>query len=184
MRKNHHLILNAFIEKELWKIGYSLVFIGSITHEIGLKNYISDLNNEINEHIHWIDQVSENQLLHFLNGAEFFIYPSKAEGFGIPPLEAAALATPVLCSQKTAMQDYDFFSPYLFDPENYNEFTLLLDDFMKNYHEIDVKSIKDNVKERYSWSKSYSVFNNILMVKHIALIGVAGCLQNMVVLKP
>ena len=90
MRKNHHLILNAFIEKELWKIGYSLVFIGSITHEIGLKNYISDLNNEINEHIHWIDQVSENQLLHFLNGAEFFIYPSKAEGFGIPPLEAAA----------------------------------------------------------------------------------------------
>ena len=59
------------------------------------------------------------------------------------------------------MQDYDFFSPYLFYPENYNEFTLLLDDFMKNYHEIDVKSIKDNVKERYSWSKSYSVFNNI-----------------------
>ena len=67
----------------------------------------------------------------FFKWSEFFIYPSKAEGFGIPPLEAAALATPVLCSQKTAMQDYDFFSPYLFDPENYNEFTLLLDDFMK-----------------------------------------------------
>lgn len=161
LRKNHFMLLNAFIENELWKKGFSLVFIGSKTQDIGLENFIENLNENIKSHIHWFFSVSENELLHFLNGAEFFVYPSRAEGFGIPPLEAAALSTPVLCSEKTAMQDYDFFRPFLFNPENYNEFLLSLKEFTKTYKNHDVKSIKKLIKEKYSWSKSFMTLNKI-----------------------
>jgi glycosyltransferase involved in cell wall biosynthesis len=38
-------------------------------------------------------------------GAEVFVFPSLAEGFGLPVLEAMACGTPVICSDTTAMPE-------------------------------------------------------------------------------
>lgn len=40
-----------------------------------------------------------------MSGAEVFVYPSLAEGFGLPPLEAMACGTPVLCSDAPALPE-------------------------------------------------------------------------------
>jgi len=42
--------------------------------------------------------VSEDDLPALLSGAAVFVYPSLFEGFGLPPLEAMACGTPVICS--------------------------------------------------------------------------------------
>src|SRR5471030_2917322 len=75
---------------------------------------------------YWFPQMDHENLQAFYAACKLFVYPSKAEGFGIPPLEAAICKVPVLCSSATAMSQFDFFNPYMFDPNNEAEFELKL----------------------------------------------------------
>lgn len=164
-RKNQTSLLKAFKEEKLWQKGLTLVLIGSNTLTSGLFNDIGDLNKDTKKSIRWIEQVDYTDLKHFLNAAELFVYPSKAEGFGIPPLEAGAISTPVLCSNATAMKDFEFFEPYMFDPNKYEEFHNKFLDILKSKDRIDVASIQRHIKNKYSWKQSA----NILLEKVIKI---------------
>jgi glycosyltransferase involved in cell wall biosynthesis len=104
-------------------------------------------------------------LREFLNGAELFVYPSLAEGFGIPPLEAGVLKTPVLCSSKTAMGDFQFFGDDLFDPEDTIEFQAKLKkklEYKTNEGKLDY--ICDTIQSVYSWGESANKINKIFKI--------------------
>lgn len=162
-RKNQTILLKAFVNENLWQKGFTLLFIGSNTLESNLFDIIDSLNEDIKKSVKWIGQVDSNDLKHILNAAELFVYPSKAEGFGIPPLEAGALCTPVLCSNATAMKDFDFFTPYMFDPDNDAEFKKNLLDIVENKDSIDVASKQQKIKSKYSWEQSANIlFNNVI----------------------
>lgn len=51
-------------------------------------------------------------------GAELFVYPSVYEGFGLPPLEAMACGTPVVCSNRTSLPEVVGEAALLIDPED------------------------------------------------------------------
>jgi glycosyltransferase involved in cell wall biosynthesis len=51
-------------------------------------------------------------------GADLFIYPSVYEGFGLPPLEAMACGTPVVCSNRTSLPEVVGDAALLVDPED------------------------------------------------------------------
>ncbi len=159
-RKNQIMLLRAFLDEQLWKKGYVLVLIGSNTLESDLFSIIGGLRDNIKKSIRWIEQVDSDELKYFLKAADFFVYPSKAEGFGIPPLEAAALCTPVLCSNATAMKDFDFFDPYMFSPDDYDEFLKRFTDILMHYKSIDLLSIQNEVKNKYSWSQGAKTFSD------------------------
>ena len=48
--------------------------------------------------------------------AELFVFPSLAEGFGLPPLEAMACGTPVVCSNATSLPEVVGNAGILVDP--------------------------------------------------------------------
>jgi len=50
--------------------------------------------------------------------AEALLFPSKYEGFGIPPLEAMACGCPVVASSLTAIPEAVGDAGWLVDPEN------------------------------------------------------------------
>ena len=50
-------------------------------------------------------QVNDAELRALYAGALAFVFPSRYEGFGLPPLEAMALGAPVVCSQATSLPD-------------------------------------------------------------------------------
>ncbi len=53
----------------------------------------------VSARVRWTGFVPDEDLAALYAGADAFLYPSLAEGFGFPPLEAAACGTPVVASR-------------------------------------------------------------------------------------
>ena len=163
-RKNHLLLLNKFFELELYKQNISLVFIGKRSLKVkGLESKIWSLTDENKRFFHWIEDVEPEDLTLFYKACRLFVYPSKAEGFGIPPLEAAVQKAPVLCSNATAMADFDFFNPYIFNPENADEFAKKLQLMINEPPTCAaLEKISNDILQRYSWRKSADILYNLI----------------------
>ena len=155
-RKNHIVLVKAFVELKLYEQGLYLVLIG---HKSIVVSELDDMFNKLPENIKQfiivIHEINDEDLLEFYRGAKIFIYPSKAEGFGIPPLEAAALKIPVICSNTSAMSDFSFFGDSLIDPGNYEAFRNKLSDMLRRPpDQHDLKNIADSIQREYSWEVS------------------------------
>jgi glycosyltransferase involved in cell wall biosynthesis len=61
----------------------------------------------------WVDDATLDGLYH---AADCFVFPSLAEGFGLPVLEAMLRGTPVACSNATALPEVAGEAALLFDP--------------------------------------------------------------------
>ncbi|WP_448701619.1 glycosyltransferase family 4 protein [Mucilaginibacter sp. AW1-3] len=163
-RKNHALLLKKHISLGLFDRGIALVFIGSESVNVPeLQVLINNLTPGQKALFYWFPQVSQADLAAFYSACRLFVYPSKAEGFGIPPLEAAVCKAPVLCSSATAMSSFDFFNPYTFDPQNEHDFEqkfLQMIDTPPNDNYLN--NIADIVAQQYQWQRSSELFYNLL----------------------
>ena len=65
---------------------------------------------------HLIGPVPETDLPALYSGAQFFIFPSLDEGFGLPVLEAMACGTPVLCADIPVLREVAGEAALYFDP--------------------------------------------------------------------
>ncbi len=57
------------------------------------------------EYIHEFNDLSDESLSAVLRQAQGLLFPSLAEGFGLPPVEAAALGVPVVCDELAVMRE-------------------------------------------------------------------------------
>jgi glycosyltransferase involved in cell wall biosynthesis len=169
-RKNHMLLLNAWLRLQLYAKGYHLVFLGHTTlHVPELEETINGLPADIREFIFLHDSVDDADLLEFYRAASVFVYPSKAEGFGIPPLEAAALQIPVICSNTSAMSDFSFFGEMHIDPANEALLTGKLEQLITNPPgDAYLSRLSGIIKQQYSWTQSAeNLYNSIVNDKNI-----------------
>lgn len=65
--------------------------------------------------------VDNEMLVDLYNIADIFVLPSLYEGFGIPPLEAMACGTPVICSNSSSLPEVVGDAALLFDPLDADE---------------------------------------------------------------
>lgn len=163
-RKNHISLLKAFLELNLGGQGYKLVFVGkrNCVKNSAFENYYEQLDAENRNDILFFENVSIEELNGFYSQAALFVYPSLAEGFGIPPLEAALKNCKVLCSNQTAMGDFKFFKNCLFNPNDLDELKLKMLNIlaMTDYPYDDIKF---EVGSRYSWTKAAEHFRMSLL---------------------
>ncbi len=55
--------------------------------------------------VHFVGYVADEDLPALYSGALAFVYPSLYEGFGLPPLEAMACGTPVVCTNVASLPE-------------------------------------------------------------------------------
>ncbi len=165
-RKNHLFLVKAFLELKLYEQGFYLVMIGHKSIAVPeLDDIIDKLPGNVKQFIRIIHETGDEDLLAFYAAATLFIYPSKAEGFGIPPLEAAALKTPVICSNTSGMSDFYFLGPGLIDPLNYEAFMYKLSNTLNHPpDEFQLNDIANFIRSNYSWEDAaerlYEVIRN------------------------
>jgi glycosyltransferase involved in cell wall biosynthesis len=60
-------------------------------------------------------------------GAELFVYPSRYEGFGLPPLEAMGCGCPAICADNTSLREVVTDREYRFETDTAGELQSLLE---------------------------------------------------------
>ena len=169
-RKNHLLLLDAYLALGLYRQRIPLVLIGGESIKVpGFTERLDSLTPLERQWVHQLADVGPDDLAAFYRACRLFIYPSRAEGFGIPPLEAALCGAPVLCSRRTAMEGYHFFDPYMFDPSSGRE----LEDKLKNMIQYPpgadfLRRVSEQVTHLYSCAESARAFYSIIQQNSLA----------------
>ncbi|MEC4003516.1 glycosyltransferase family 1 protein [Flavobacterium sp. SUN052] len=159
-RKNHHTLLKVFVENKFYN-DYSLVFIGDKAINNTMYNdYYGTLTDEIKAKIVTLNKVDFEQLLLLLRGANLSVYPSFAEGFGIPPLESVAARIPTACSNTTAMADFKFMKGNQFDPNNKQNMLEVINKTISG--DIDLPKIQ-KLKDNYNWTISALIIKRMIL---------------------
>jgi glycosyltransferase involved in cell wall biosynthesis len=101
------------------------------------------------------DFVPDDDLVTLYNMAQLFVFPSKHEGFGLPPLEAMACGAPTLGSNTSSLPEVIGWDKALFDPSSpqsmASKMTQALEDevFRFQLKEHALKQVKN-----FSWDAS------------------------------
>lgn len=104
--------------------------------------------------VQFLGYVNDQELDVLYRFAECYVFPSLYEGFGLPPLEAMAKGTPVVCSNHPCMKEVLDDAAFYVDAKNTQE---LADGIMKV---LDDRSLRNELIEKgykqiekYSWEK-------------------------------
>jgi Glycosyltransferase len=136
-RKNLNRLIKSFIK---WNNSdYELFLIGGKQD-----SFQQDKEFPFSNQIKFLGYIPDKELFEYYERAEFFIYPTLYEGFGIPPLEAMSVGTPVIASDIPSLRESCGDSALLVDP--YSEESII--------HAIDALS-KDETMRRKLVQKGY-----------------------------
>ncbi|MCA9932351.1 MAG: glycosyltransferase family 4 protein [Anaerolineales bacterium] len=103
------------------------------THNLlqtGIQEEIERLN--LTNQVHFLPQMSDDELALLYNAATVFVFPSLYEGFGLPVLEAMACGTPVVASSLTSIPEVSGKAATLVDPRDEAEFAYALETILIN----------------------------------------------------
>jgi glycosyltransferase involved in cell wall biosynthesis len=114
-RKNHAALLRAYAL--LTPPLPPLVIVGQ--RDFGYGEFEAELAKMPSTHcVHVVSDVGDDELPALYRHALVFVYPSFAEGFGMPPLEAMASGIPVITSSSTAIPEVVDDAGLLVDPQD------------------------------------------------------------------
>ena len=102
--------------------------------------------------VFFTDYVDADDLPQIYKEAEFFVYPSIFEGFGLPVLEAMACGTPVITSNITSIPEVAGDACYLVDPFSEEEICNALETFASNEEMRKACMVKGYKQaEKFNW---------------------------------
>ncbi|HEX5229427.1 MAG TPA: glycosyltransferase family 1 protein [Bryobacteraceae bacterium] len=76
------------------------------------------IQSRVEDAVRFLGFVPIDTLRAFYQGASAFVFPSLYEGFGLPPLEAMACGTPVVCSNISSLPEVVGDAAEIVNPEN------------------------------------------------------------------
>lgn len=123
-------------------------------------------NSPKRHRIKYIGYIEEEHKPYLLKLAHSLVWPSFYEGFGLPPLEAMAVGTPVITSQVTSLPETVGSSAIMVDPYNLTDLTnamrLITKDLVLRQKLVELGF---NQVKKFSWKdtadKTLAVLNNL-----------------------
>ena len=96
----------------------------------------------------------DDRLAALYEGAAAFVYPSRYEGFGIPPLEAMSLACPVICGRTSSVPEVVGNAGQYFDPDDIESMRTAIEQVLQDTarrHEL-IRLGRERCRE-FSWAR-------------------------------
>ena len=116
-KKNFHVLPYLLVNNDLD------LFIAGITQDESYKEKIISVAKEcgVEDRVKFLGAISEKEKISYMKFCEMFVFPSIAEGFGLPVVEAMALGKKTLLSKLTSL------------PEIGGDLSYYLDNFEEDY---------------------------------------------------
>ncbi|MFM0061758.1 glycosyltransferase family 4 protein [Paraburkholderia aspalathi] len=110
-----------------------------------------------------LENVNFESLVKLYRSARFFVYPSFAEGFGIPPLEAMAAECAVVCSNTTSMKEIFSKDAEMINPDDIDSIFSVMEKLIGDDAAVEtLRSCSARLCGEFTWDKSASVLSSVL----------------------
>jgi len=107
---------------EAWRIGVPrglhLVIAGRPGRDDERLRSIVGGDQSLRELVHLVGSVDEQRLARLYEDATCFLFPSRTEGFGFPPLEAMARGVPTAVANSSSLPEVTDRGALIFDPDD------------------------------------------------------------------
>ena len=147
-RKNMQILLEAFSNIQD-KVDYDLVLVGRNGWK--MDEVLAKYGNK--GRIHITGFVEDEHVSIIYKNAMCFVFPSLYEGFGLPPVEALSLGTPVIASDAASIPEVLMNQAVYFKNNDEKELEKLLLDLEKNVDGMP-HELNEFQKENYDFSVS------------------------------
>lgn len=138
---------------------YELVIAGRKNTSYGeeLEQLIKKYRLE--DRVHLIGNISEDQKIWYYKNCEAFIFPSTQEGFGMPVIEAMTFGKPVFVSNSTSLPEIAGPHGYYFDNFDANEMQNVFEKGMHDYlAHPEKKQVIIEWTKQFSWHKAADLY--------------------------
>ncbi len=106
----------------------------------------------LTDHIQFIPNPTDQDLAKLYRSATLFVFPSKCEGFGLPPLEAMSFNVPVVASNTSSLPEILGDAAVFFNPKDPQDIARAME------HVFDNPALQEELRKkglecikRYSW---------------------------------
>lgn len=114
-----------------------------------------------------VGHVDDEELRALYENAAAFIFPSRYEGFGLPPLEAMALGCPVIASNAAAIPEVCGSAALYFDPDDAETLALLMQRVLGSSAErARLVELGNAQLTKHGWELSARLYLRVLRALH------------------
>lgn len=108
----------------------------------------------LRDSVRWIENLDDDDVKALIQGAAALVYPSTEEGFGLPPIEAMALGTPVLAASAMSIPEVCQDGAWLFEPGDSATLAKLMKKALHDPRAVaEVVARGRAVEAGYSWAR-------------------------------
>ena len=151
-KKNFHVLIDLMDKLE----DYNLVIAGDNSSEYA-RMIINTVNDRhLQNKVFFPGIVSDDEKIFLYRNCSAFLFPSRAEGFGLPVIEAMRFGKPVFISDKTSMPEIGGDLAYYWNNFNPDYMADIFNSKIREYeeNEEDMKNSIIKYSLRYDWDKS------------------------------
>ncbi|CAM1368690.1 Glycosyl transferase group 1 [Tenacibaculum litopenaei] len=150
-KKNFHVLIPMLKANPTLKL-----YIGGIQPDENYKAKIVSLAAEygVTDQLVLLGAISEEEKYWYLKNCKAFLFPSIAEGFGIPVIEAMHLGKPVFLSTHTSLPEIGGAHAYYFENFDPDHLNAVFNQGMKDFEDNQRAESLKQWAAQFSWEKA------------------------------
>ena len=145
-RKNFHVLPPLLLDND-----YELVIAGLNNYEYGKEVIAAARKFGVEDRVKLIGPASEEEKYWYYKHCEAFLFPSYAEGFGLPVIEAMYHGKPVFISDKTSLPEVGGEAAYYFRNFEPDYMRQVFEEGMKHYALTDPSEKIKQQAAKFNW---------------------------------
>jgi glycosyltransferase involved in cell wall biosynthesis len=161
-KKNFH-VLPCLLKNN----DYELIIAGRKYEEVDYSSVIMEeaKNHGVENRVKILGSVNTRDKYWYLKNCTAFMFPSLAEGFGIPPVEAMRLGKPTFLSTHTSLPEIGGEYAYYFNDFSSDNMQSVFEKGMNHYFENKMSTSIIKHSNKFNWQQSaeayYHVFKSV-----------------------
>lgn len=160
-RKGLEYLLKAIDELNVPKVKY---IVSGSSREIGWSNTLTKLVEKMKNknQLVFVGEIDYSELSIYYSSADFIVFPSIFEGYGLPSLEALSCGVPVIATNTGEAENIiiNGSNGLLVPPQNTEKLLVAIKSLIENKTLLNSlkKNARSSVAERYDWSAIYKKY--------------------------